>query len=132
MGEPGTCCVSLTLLLLVSDDKASADLWVLNSCTVKNPAEDHFRNDIKDARAMNKYLVLAGCVPQGQPRGDYMQVCTCSVVMVLTCSVVMVLTCSSALLYNLECFSVAIHASCGSGVNLEESLSLKGNTYIYY
>lgn len=25
------------------DDKNAADLWLLNSCTVKNPAEDHFR-----------------------------------------------------------------------------------------
>ena len=24
-------------------DKHEADLWLLNSCTVKNPAEDHFR-----------------------------------------------------------------------------------------
>lgn len=27
----------------LTDDKAKADLWLLNSCTVKNPAEDHFR-----------------------------------------------------------------------------------------
>lgn len=25
------------------DDKNIADLWLLNSCTVKNPAEDHLR-----------------------------------------------------------------------------------------
>lgn len=30
-----------------TDDPAEADLWLLNSCTVKNPAEDHFRNSIK-------------------------------------------------------------------------------------
>lgn len=27
----------------LTDDKMKADLWLLNSCTVKNPAEDHFR-----------------------------------------------------------------------------------------
>ena len=27
----------------VQDEKSSADLWILNSCTVKSPSEDHFR-----------------------------------------------------------------------------------------
>lgn len=31
------------LCFIFSDDKFRADLWLLNSCTVKNPAEDHFR-----------------------------------------------------------------------------------------
>ncbi|KAJ8306384.1 hypothetical protein KUTeg_016929 [Tegillarca granosa] len=44
------------------------DLWLLNSCTVKSPAEDHFRNEIKKARELNKHIVVAGCVPQGQPK----------------------------------------------------------------
>lgn len=57
----------------ITDIKEDADLWLLNSCTVKNPAEDHFRNEIKKAKEMSKYIVLAGCVPQGQPRGDYLQ-----------------------------------------------------------
>jgi len=51
-----------------------ADLWLLNSCTVKNPAEDHFRNEIASARNLGKYIVLAGCVPQGQPKSEYVQV----------------------------------------------------------
>lgn len=34
-------------LSLSADDPTEADLWLLNSCTVKNPAEDHFRNSIK-------------------------------------------------------------------------------------
>lgn len=29
----------------LTEDKSEADLWLLNSCTVKNPAEDHFRYD---------------------------------------------------------------------------------------
>lgn len=27
----------------LTQEKDKADLWLLNSCTVKNPAEDHFR-----------------------------------------------------------------------------------------
>jgi len=50
-----------------------ADLWLLNSCTVKNPAEDGFRNEIEKARNLNKYVVVAGCVPQGQPRSEYIK-----------------------------------------------------------
>merc|ERR1739838_1104730 len=36
-----------------------ADLWLLNSCTVKNPAEDHFRNEIKAGRDAEKKVVVA-------------------------------------------------------------------------
>jgi len=48
---------------------ADADLWLLNSCTVKTPSEDTFNNQIRAARAAGKHVVVAGCVPQGQPRG---------------------------------------------------------------
>src|SRR4029434_4002080 len=37
-----------SLSLSLSDDPLQADVWLLNSCTVKNPAEDHFRNSIKE------------------------------------------------------------------------------------
>ncbi|XP_059194953.1 threonylcarbamoyladenosine tRNA methylthiotransferase [Centropristis striata] len=57
----------------MTDDPADADLWVLNSCTVKNPAEDHFRNSIKKAQEQQKKVVVAGCVPQAQPRMDYLK-----------------------------------------------------------
>uniref|UniRef100_A0A286XHH6 tRNA-t(6)A37 methylthiotransferase n=1 Tax=Cavia porcellus TaxID=10141 RepID=A0A286XHH6_CAVPO len=30
----------------ITENSSEADLWLLNSCTVKNPAEDHFRNSI--------------------------------------------------------------------------------------
>jgi len=56
------------------DNPDEANLWLLNSCTVKNPAEDHFRNYIEKAAAKGKYVVLAGCVPQGAPKLDYIQV----------------------------------------------------------
>ncbi|NXC32127.1 CDKAL methylthiotransferase, partial [Campylorhamphus procurvoides] len=57
----------------ITDNSAEADLWLLNSCTVKNPAEDHFRNSIRKAQEGNKKVVVAGCVPQAQPRQDYLK-----------------------------------------------------------
>ncbi|XP_060726998.1 threonylcarbamoyladenosine tRNA methylthiotransferase [Tachysurus vachellii] len=57
----------------MTDDPSEADVWLLNSCTVKNPAEDHFRNNIKKAQEQNKKVVVAGCVPQAQPRMDYLK-----------------------------------------------------------
>ncbi|KAI9179120.1 hypothetical protein H9P43_005782 [Blastocladiella emersonii ATCC 22665] len=48
-------------------DAEAADVWVLNSCTVKNPSEQTFVNAVDRGRALGKRLVVAGCVPQGQP-----------------------------------------------------------------
>lgn len=42
-----------------------AHLWLLNSCTVKGPSQDHLMTEVRRARAAKKKLVLAGCVPQG-------------------------------------------------------------------
>ena len=53
--------------VFLSDNADQADLWLLNSCTVKNPSEDNFRNSIKKAKESGKHLILAGCVGQGQP-----------------------------------------------------------------
>ncbi|XP_018618500.1 threonylcarbamoyladenosine tRNA methylthiotransferase [Scleropages formosus] len=57
----------------ITENPAEADLWLLNSCTVKNPAEDHFRNSIKKAQEQEKKVVVAGCVPQAQPRMEYLK-----------------------------------------------------------
>lgn len=57
----------------LTDDKMKADLWLLNSCTVKNPAEDHFRNEIELGRKNGKYVVVAGCVPQGAPKAGFLK-----------------------------------------------------------
>ncbi|KAL3275593.1 hypothetical protein HHI36_020348 [Cryptolaemus montrouzieri] len=57
----------------ITEDKTAADLWLLNSCTVKSPAEDHFRNEINTAKKMGKHLVVAGCVPQGAPKASFVQ-----------------------------------------------------------
>jgi threonylcarbamoyladenosine tRNA methylthiotransferase CDKAL1 len=50
----------------ITDSPLSADLWLLNSCTVKGPAEDGLKNAIRKGRELGKSLVVSGCVPQGQ------------------------------------------------------------------
>ncbi|XP_075441716.1 threonylcarbamoyladenosine tRNA methylthiotransferase [Ascaphus truei] len=57
----------------ITENPEQADLWLLNSCTVKSPAEDHFRNSIRKAQEQDKKVVLAGCVPQAQPRQEYLK-----------------------------------------------------------
>ncbi|KOC60637.1 Threonylcarbamoyladenosine tRNA methylthiotransferase [Habropoda laboriosa] len=57
----------------LTENKHEADLWLLNSCTVKNPAEDHFRNEIETGRKLGKHVVVAGCVPQGAPKSSFLQ-----------------------------------------------------------
>lgn len=46
----------------MTDDKLKADLWLLNSCTVKSPAEDQFRNEIVNGKKLGKHVVVAGYV----------------------------------------------------------------------
>ncbi|XP_037950229.1 threonylcarbamoyladenosine tRNA methylthiotransferase-like [Teleopsis dalmanni] len=57
----------------LTDSKENADLWLLNSCTVKNPSEDTFRNEIESGMNKGKHVVVAGCVPQGAPKSDYLR-----------------------------------------------------------
>ncbi|KAL7293888.1 hypothetical protein TKK_0012620 [Trichogramma kaykai] len=57
----------------LTTDKEIADLWILNSCTVKSPAEDHFRNEIEAGRKLGKHVVVAGCVPQGAPKTGFLK-----------------------------------------------------------
>jgi len=68
------CYMTAEVCVVYSEDKMVADLWLLNSCTVKSPAEDHFRNAVEEGRQLGKYVVLAGCVPQAQPKSDYIEV----------------------------------------------------------
>lgn len=49
-----------------SDSPLQAHLWLLNSCTVKGPSEDGFKNSVSKGRELGKAVVVAGCVPQGQ------------------------------------------------------------------
>ncbi|XP_065060758.1 threonylcarbamoyladenosine tRNA methylthiotransferase-like [Rhopilema esculentum] len=57
----------------ITEDSDDADLWLLNSCTVKNPSQDSFHNAIDKGRELGKYVVVAGCVPQGQPRNEFVK-----------------------------------------------------------
>ena len=57
----------------VTEDKDAADVWLLNSCTVKNPAEDHFRNFVNAGLEGEKKVVVSGCVPQGRPDAPYLR-----------------------------------------------------------
>lgn len=50
----------------ITDNPLEADLWLLNSCTVKGPSEDGLKNSIRKGRELGKPLVISGCVPQGQ------------------------------------------------------------------
>jgi len=57
----------------LTNSRDDADLWLLNSCTVKNPSEDTFRNEIKSGLDQGKHVVVAGCVPQGAPKSEYIE-----------------------------------------------------------
>uniref|UniRef100_A0A2P2I1K8 Threonylcarbamoyladenosine tRNA methylthiotransferase n=1 Tax=Hirondellea gigas TaxID=1518452 RepID=A0A2P2I1K8_9CRUS len=56
----------------IVDSSESADLWLLNSCTVKSPAEHHLRNEIKAALGLGKKVVVAGCVSEGAPKSEFL------------------------------------------------------------
>ncbi|XP_004924162.1 threonylcarbamoyladenosine tRNA methylthiotransferase [Bombyx mori] len=56
----------------LTEDKWDAQLWLLNSCTVKSPAEDHFKNEIELGQSRGIHVVVAGCVPQGAPKSGYL------------------------------------------------------------
>ena len=113
------------VFFLCADDSNAADLWLLNSCTVKNPAEDHFRNEVTKGRKNGKHVVVAGCVPQGAPRADYVQVSNNSLKPVLFTrrngqgnSIIRVLSKS------------IIVISSNAPMSLKENLSIHRNFYI--
>lgn len=55
-------------IIFESSKKYEADLWLLNSCTVKNPSEQTFVNEIANAKKNKIMVVLAGCVPQASQK----------------------------------------------------------------
>jgi len=48
------------------DNEDEADVIIVNSCTVKNKAENKFWRDIKDIEKIGKPVIMAGCVPQAE------------------------------------------------------------------
>ena len=53
--------------LLGAAEREAADLWLINSCTVKNPSQEHLLTDVRRGRALGVPVVVAGCVSQGEP-----------------------------------------------------------------
>ncbi|KAF5818300.1 putative tRNA (N(6)-L-threonylcarbamoyladenosine(37)-C(2))-methylthiotransferase [Helianthus annuus] len=49
----------------ISDDAEGADLWLINTCTVKSPSQSAMDTLISKCKSAKKPLVVAGCVPQG-------------------------------------------------------------------
>ena len=45
-----------------------AELWVIVSCTVKGPSQDAALTLVSKAKALNKKVILAGCVPQAESK----------------------------------------------------------------
>ena len=48
--------------------RTECELWVLNSCTVKGPSEESFFNAVEEAQNLDKFVVMAGCVPEGDAK----------------------------------------------------------------
>jgi threonylcarbamoyladenosine tRNA methylthiotransferase CDKAL1 len=48
------------------DNEEKADMIIVNSCTVKNKAENKFWRDISDIKKLKKPVIMAGCVPQAE------------------------------------------------------------------
>ncbi|KAL4457896.1 hypothetical protein ABPG75_012761 [Micractinium tetrahymenae] len=54
---------------LVGDDhRDAADLWLINTCTVKSPSQSAMDTLLRKGREAGKALLVAGCVPQGDRR----------------------------------------------------------------
>ncbi|KAB1204815.1 Threonylcarbamoyladenosine tRNA methylthiotransferase [Morella rubra] len=49
----------------LSDNPEEADLWLVNTCTVKSPSQSAMDTLIGKCKNAKKPLVVAGCVPQG-------------------------------------------------------------------
>ncbi len=45
-------------------ESEKADIWVINSCTVKDPSQAAFVNLVQKAKQDNLPVLVAGCVPQ--------------------------------------------------------------------
>ncbi|PON33176.1 MiaB-like tRNA modifying enzyme, archaeal-type [Parasponia andersonii] len=49
----------------LSENPEEADLWLINTCTVKSPSQSAMDTIITKGKSAKKLLVVAGCVPQG-------------------------------------------------------------------
>ncbi|KAI5067603.1 hypothetical protein GOP47_0018131, partial [Adiantum capillus-veneris] len=49
----------------ILEEPENADLWLINTCTVKSPSQSAMETLIRRGKKAKKPLVVAGCVPQG-------------------------------------------------------------------
>ena len=47
-----------------TQEREKADLWLINSCTVKDPSQAAFMHLVQVGKSLKKAIVVAGCVPQ--------------------------------------------------------------------
>lgn len=57
---------------LVSDLK-KAELILFNTCTVKDRPEKRFFSELQKALGMKKKVVVAGCIPQAEPKNELLK-----------------------------------------------------------
>ena len=51
--------------LVADEQRDTADLWLLNTCTVKGPSQAAMSTLVAAGKKRGKALLVAGCVPQG-------------------------------------------------------------------
>ena len=51
--------------MLGDADKQDADLWLVNTCTVKSPSQSAMSSLLQRGKDLDKKLLVTGCVPQG-------------------------------------------------------------------
>ncbi|KAK9810648.1 hypothetical protein WJX73_007467 [Symbiochloris irregularis] len=59
--------------ILVDEHKDRADLWLVNTCTVKSPSQSAMNTLIQNGKSQGKKLLVTGCVPQGDKRARELQ-----------------------------------------------------------
>ena len=52
----------------LTDDPSEANLWVVNTCTVKNPSQAAMNTVLTRAKTNEVPVVVCGCVPQGDQK----------------------------------------------------------------
>ena len=59
--------------LLDEPEKHRADLWIINSCTVKSPSQSAMSTTMQQGKKLGKKVLVAGCVPQGDRTAPELQ-----------------------------------------------------------
>ena len=59
--------------LLDEPEKSRADLWIVNSCTVKSPSQSAMSTTMQQGKQLGKKVLVTGCVPQGDRKAPELQ-----------------------------------------------------------